>query len=321
MKAFITGGAGFIGSNLVVDLIKKRHSVTVYDNFSKGNKSFLSSCLRSPFLSLIEADVLNKRVLSKSMVKHDIVYHFCANSDVRKGSTNHSIDFKQNTLATFYVLECMRQNNVKKIVFPSSMTVYGIGEGRPINEKYGSCLPISLYGATKLACEGLISGYSAQYGIESIVIRFANVIGAPATHGVIYDLMNKLNKDQSMLEVLGDGNQKKPYLYIQDAIRSINFLIEQKKEKIGIYNVGTSDSITVREIVKIIIQKMKLRNVLVQYENTAYGWKGDVPEFSLDVQKLSQMGFAAHNSSKVAVEKTVQDILLGNKITHAQKKR
>lgn len=318
MKAFITGGAGFIGSNLVADLIKKGHSVTVYDNFSTGSKSNLSLNLRSSLLNVIKGDVLNRRLLSKSMTNHDIVYHFCANSDVRKGSINHSVDFKQNTLATFYVLECMRKHTIKKIIFPSSMTVYGIGEEKMINEKYGPCLPISLYGATKLACEGLISAYSSQYGIESIIIRFANVIGAPATHGVIYDIINKLHENQSVLEVLGDGNQKKPYLYIQDAVGSIKFLMEHKKEKIGIYNVGTSDSIIVKEIVKIIIHKMKLRNVLVKYQDTPYGWKGDVPKFSLDVRKLSRMGFIALYSSRAAVEKATQDMLSGNKITHAQ---
>ncbi len=198
------------------------------------------------------------------------------------------------------------------------MTVFGVGDGKIMNERYGPCIPISLYGATKLACEGLISGYSAQYGIQSIIVRFANVIGTPATHGVIYDLISKLHRNQNILEVLGDGNQKKPYIYIQDAVGSINFLMEHVREKISIYNVGTSDSITVKEIVKIIVQKMNLRKALVKYENTPYGWKGDVPEFSLDVRKLSQMGFTALYSSRAAVERTVQDILSGNKITHAQ---
>lgn len=305
MKIFITGGAGFIGSNLAKKLFKN-NQVTIYDNFSVGKRDYLP---KSPKIRIIAGDVLDKKKLTFCLKDHDVVYHFAANSDVRKGTENTALDLEQNTLGTFSVLEAMKVNNVSKVIFPSSMTVYGLVTGKPVSESYGPCLPISLYGAAKLADEAMISAFCELYGIQSYIFRFANIIGVPSTHGVIHDFIQKLLKSPNKLEVLGDGNQRKPYIYIDDAIDAVLYVLQHKKDMINLFNVGTSDSITVEEISQIIIKKMKLKGVVVQYTATAYGWKGDVPEFSLDISKLLDLGFKPLYSAKEAVRKTIKDII------------
>lgn len=304
MKVFITGGAGFIGSNLVKRLLKENHKIVVYDNFSSGKTSNLS---KNKNLKIITGDVLNNNKLEKSIKGFDTVYHFSANADVRKGTQKLDLDLKQETIATHNVLEAMRKNNIKKIVFPSSMTVYGVQNGS-ISESYGPCLPISLYAACKLSCEAMVSAYSS-FGIQSWIFRFGNIVGSPGTHGVVYDLINKLIKNKKELEVLGDGNQNKPYIYIEDALDGMEYVVENAKEKVNLFNLGVDDSASVKEIVKIIISKMKLKDLKVNYQKTQYGWVGDVPKFNLSNNKIEHLGFKPKYSSSNAIALAVSDRL------------
>lgn len=308
MKVFVTGGAGFIGSHLSERLIEKGYSVTIYDNFSSGKKNFLTTILPSKKLRIIQADVLDPKRLGQEIAGHEIVYHLSANPDVRKGALDTRFDFEQNTVATYNVLEAMRQCRVSKIVFPSSMTVYGKAEGI-ISESYGPCLPISLYAAGKLACEGMISAFCETFRFQAWILRFANIIGGRATHGVIYDLINKLLRNNKELEVLGDGKQDKPYIYIGDALDAMDFVVSHAKSNVNLFNVGTTDTIQVSHIAKIIIDKMGLKNIKIRYTGTPYGWKGDVPAFRLHIGRLARLGFKPHYFSSQAVEQTVDALL------------
>jgi len=308
MKVFVTGGAGFIGSHLVERLLALNNNVTIYDNFSSGRKSFLSNVLHNKRLKIVEVDVLEFRKLKNEIKDHDIVYHLCANPDVRKGTLDTRLDLEQETIATYNVLEAMRQSGVTKIVFPSSMTVYGRAKG-VVSEDYGPCLPISLYAAGKLACEGMISAYCATFGLQAWIFRFANIVGGQATHGVIYDLIHKLLKDRKTLEVLGDGKQDKPYIHIDDALPAMEFVVSHAKDRVNLFNVGNSDTIRVSEIAKIVTSKMRLKNIKINYTDTPYGWKGDVVQFRLDIRKLTQLGFVPQYSSRQSIERTVEELL------------
>lgn len=303
MKVFITGGAGFIGSQISDYLIQKGFFVTVYDNFSTGSKKFLR---KHNNLRIISADVLDSTKLKKAIKGHDIVYHFSANADVRKGAEKTDLDLEQEIIATYNVLDAMRIQNVNKIVFPSSMTVYGKPNFASVDESYGPCLPSSLYASGKLANEGMISAYCESFNLQAWIFRFANVVGPRLTHGVIYDLINKLKKNNNRLEILGDGNQTKPYIYIDDIINSIDFVLKNSSEKVNLINVGVEDEISVKKIVSLILKKMNLINVELLFGKTPYGWKGDVTKFSLNINKLKTLGYTPQFNSKQAVEKTIE---------------
>lgn len=308
MRAFVTGGAGFIGSHLVERLIAKKYPVTVYDNFSSGKKEFLTKVIGRSNLKIIKGDVLDLEKLSSAIKNHGILYHFSANADVRKGLLKTDLDLKEGIISTYNVLEAGRKHQIKKIVFPSSMTVYGKANGS-ISETYGPCFPISLYGASKLSSESLISAFAHNFGMKAWILRFANVVGGCLTHGVIFDLINKLLKNNKELEVLGDGYQTKPYIHISDAVSAMSFIQDKANDVVNIFNVGVSDEINVREITKIIIQKMKLKNVKVKYQKITYGWKGDVEKFSLDISKLQKLDFKPKYSARKAIELAVEERL------------
>ncbi len=308
MKIFISGGAGFIGTNLTSTLLSQKNKVIVYDNLTTGSTKSLP--LDNKELKFIKGDVLDYKNLSSSMKGVDIVYHLSANSDVRKGTNDTYLDFRQGIVATHNILEAMRENGVRELIFPSSMTVYGNAVKSPTDETYGPNLPISLYAASKLSAEGLISAYSSMFGIKAWIFRFANVIGPNLTHGVIYDLIHKLVKDKNKLSVLGDGTQTKPYVYTEDIISAILFVQKSANENINIYNVGVNDEISVREIVSIILKKMKLKNAKVDYAKTKAGWVGDVTKFKLELSKLNKLGYSPKYSSSESVEKTVESLLL-----------
>lgn len=303
MKVFITGGAGFIGSHISDYLIEKGFLVTVYDNFSTGSKKFLKNHNN---LRIINADVLDSIKLKKAIKGHDIVYHFSANADVRKGVEKTDLDLEQETIATYKVLDAMRIQNVNKIVFPSSMTVYGKPKFESVDESYGPCLPSSLYASGKLANEGMISAYCESFNLQAWIFRFANVVGPRLTHGVIYDLINKLMKNNKRLQILGDGNQIKPYIYIEDIVNAIDFVLENSSEKVNLFNVGVEDEISVKKIVSLILKKMNLKNAELMFGETPYGWKGDVTKFSLDIKKLKKLGYTPKFTSRQAVEKTIE---------------
>ena len=312
MKAFITGGAGFIGSHLVDTLLKNNHTVTVYDNLSSGDKSFIQHHLEQKEFTFIQADLLNLKRVKKELQGHDVVFHLAANPHVRLGETQTDLDLNQGIIATYNVLEAMRQNNIKKIVFSSSSVVYGETTEPSLPETYGPTLPISMYGAGKLGAEGLISAFCGTFDFQTWMYRFANVVGIRGTHGVIVDFIEKLRKNPHELEILGDGRQCKPYLYISDCVDGILFGYHHSNQKMNLFNLSCDTTTTVSRIAEMVTQEMGLNNVLFKYTGGVRGWKGDVPRFELDAGKMNKIGWKATLTSDEAVRKAIKDVLHTN---------
>ncbi len=307
-NVFVTGGAGFIGSHLVDRLIEN-HNVTVYDNLSSGKKEFISQYFDKKNFSFIQSDLLDMEKLSHAMENQDFVFHFAANSDVRLGAEKTDIPLKQNTIATYNVLESMRINNVKNIVFPSSCTVYGETNITSIPENYGPMIPVSLYGASKLASEGLITAYCSMFDMNALVFRFANIVGSRGTHGVIFDFIKKLKNNADELEILGDGKQIKSYLHIDDCLDAMLFAVEHSNNKINIFNLGTEDWINVDKIAGIVVEEMELKNVKFKYTGGSRGWKGDIPRIMLSIKKMEKLGWKPKYNSEKAVGMTVKALI------------
>jgi len=300
MKYFVTGGAGFIGS-CVVDRIIGKNDVTVYDNLSSGKEEFISHHLGKKNFKFVRADLLDLDRVVEEMRGHDTIWHLAANPDIRKGTESTRYDLEQNTLVTYNVLEAARRNDVESVVFSSSSTIYGPAKVIPTPEDYGPCLPISLYGASKLACEGLVSAYSSLYGIRAWIFRFANIIGQRSTHGILLDLVDKLNRDQSKLEVLGDGNQRKSYLLVEETVDGMFFSFERAKDQINYFNLGSSDQIIVKRIVEILLEEANFRNTEIVYTGGESGWKGDIPKFLLSTDKMAKLGWKGERTSEEAI--------------------
>ncbi len=304
MKALVTGGAGFIGSHLIDALLKKDYDVACIDNFSSGKMEFIEHNLDK--IELIKGDLLNRDDIKKALKSVDIVFHLAANPDVRLGVENTKIHFEQNILATYNLLEEMRLAGVKKIVFTSSSTVYGEAEKIPTPEDYGPLIPISLYGASKLAAEALITAYCHTFDMEAKIYRFANVVGPRSTHGVIYDFIHKLLRDKTKLEILGDGSQKKSYLYIDDCIDAMFFGLQSSKQ-VDIFNIGSEDWVNVKRIAEIVSEEMKLQPEFIFTGGIdGRGWKGDVKIMKLDITKLKNMGWKPRYNSEEAVRMTAK---------------
>ena len=308
MDYFITGGAGFIGS-AVVDRFAPRNRVTVYDNLSGGREEFISHHKGRKGFEFVKADLLDIEKLIKHMKGHDTVWHLAANPDIRKGTRSPTVDLEQNTFATFNVLECARRADVKSIVFSSTSTVYGRAKKVPTPEDYGALMPISLYGASKLACEGLVSAYAELYGIRGYIYRFANIIGHRSTHGILYDLVQKLNRDPTQLEVLGDGKQRKSYLLVEECVDGMVHGFKHSKDNVNYFNLGSQDQMTVNRIVKVLLEESKLKGVKVNYTGGESGWKGDVPKFLLDTKKMSKLGWKPEHDSEEAVRKAARIVV------------
>ena len=308
MTYFITGGAGFIGSH-VVDRLVPRNGVTVYDNLSSGKETFISEHFGKPFFRFVKADLLDVGTLAREMRGHDSVWHLAANPDIRKGTESTMVDLEQNTIATYNVLESARRTGINTFVFSSTSTIYGRAKKFPTPEDYGPCLPISLYGASKLACEGLVSAYAELYGIKVWIYRFANIVGHRSTHGILYDLVEKLNGDRKTLEVLGNGKQMKSYLLVDECVDGMLYGFKHSKDKVNYFNLGASDQIGVKEIVQILMDETKLKNVKVKYTGGEGGWKGDVPKFLLDNRKMAKLGWKPKHTSKQAVREAARIVV------------
>ena len=308
MNIFVTGGAGFIGSHLVDGFIDKGNTVTVYDNLSSGKKQFIERHLQRDNFTFIEADLLDLENVTKEIKDHDVVFHIAANPDVKLGAQQPDIA-KRDILATYNLLDAMRVNDIKKIVFSSSSTIYGETPAFPLPESYGPLLPISVYGAAKLAAEGLISSFCHTFDMQGWIFRFANVVGERGTHGVIVDFINKLRKSPRKLEILGDGRQRKPYLYVEDCVGGMLFGFEQSNEQINIFNLGCNTATEVTRIAEIVVEEMGLTNVKFTYTGGKRGWKGDVPQFQFDISKMKKLGWKATVTSDEAVRKTTRVLL------------
>jgi len=308
MTHFITGGAGFIGSHLV-DKLSKRSGVTVYDNLSTGKEEFVADHFDDPFFKFIKGDLLDVETLLNSVRGHDTVWHMAANPDIRKGTASTMVDLEQNTIATYNMLECARRADVKSFVFSSTSTIYGRAKVIPTPEDYGPCLPISLYGASKLACEGLVSAYAELYGMKAWIYRFANIVGHRSTHGILFDLVQKLNTNRKMLEVLGDGKQRKSYLLVEECVNGMIYGFKHAKDKVNYFNLGAADQIAVRRIVDVLLEETRLRNVKVKYTGGESGWKGDVPVFLLSNKKMAKLGWKPKHNSEEAVREAASIVV------------
>jgi len=309
MKVFVTGGAGFIGSHLVDKLIQDGHTVTCFDNLSSGNKKFLSHLKDNDKLTFIEGDLLDIDLLKNLIKSREVVFHIAANPFVRLGEEQTRLDLEQGPIATYNLLEAMRVNNIKKIVFSSSSVVYAETPPIALPETYGPTLPISLYGAGKLGAEGLISAFCGTFDFQAWIYRFANVVGIRGTHGVIVDFIDKLNKNPNELEILGNGKQQKPYLHVYDVVEGIMHGFEKSNEKINLFNLGPDSNTTVTRIAEMVVEEMGLSNVEFKYTGGSRGWKGDVPRFQLDASKIKKLGWNEKYTSDEAVRKSIREIL------------
>jgi UDP-glucose 4-epimerase len=281
----------------------------VYDNLSSGNTLFIQPHLQKKEITFINADLLDFKRVKKEIHGHDVVFHLAANPHVRLGEKQTDLDLNQGIVSTYNVLESMRYHDIKKIVFSSSSVVYGETPEPSLPETYGPTFPISLYGAGKLGGEGLISAFCGTFDFQAWIYRFANIVGARGTHGVIVDFIEKLRKNPCELEILGDGRQCKPYLYVSDCVDGILFGFSQSDEKIQLFNLSCDTTTTVTRIAEMVTEEMGLKNVSFKYTGGIRGWKGDVPRFQLDAQKINTLGWKATLTSDEAVRKAIRDVL------------
>ena len=304
MKAFVTGGAGFIGSNLVDRLLGLGHEVTVYDNFSTGQRRFLLNAQQCKDFQLVEGDLLDETTLKRALKGHDYVFHLAANADVRFGTEHPRRDLEQNTIVTYNVLEAMRQNGVNKIVFSSTGSVYGEAQVVPTPEDAPFPIQTSLYGASKLAGEGLIAAYCEGFQFQSWIFRFVSILGERYTHGHVYDFYRKLRQDPTCLTVLGNGKQRKSYLYVQDCIDAIFLALEKAQEKVNIINLGVNDVCEVDDSIRWICEELGV-NPKLEYTGGDRGWIGDNPLIHLDPSKMMEMGWAPKLSIRDGIVQTL----------------
>lgn len=320
MNILVTGGAGFIGSNLCHTLFERSDKGTlpvsklvVIDNLSLGKKEFIDDLLQTrPNFHFYHQDLLEFDAVHKIFEEHafDVVFHLSANSDIGYGAKFTDWDLKQGTIVTYNVLESMKRTGVKKIVFSSTSAIYGEATVLPTPENYGPLLPISFYGASKLACEVLITSFCHNFEFQTWMYRFGNIVGKNGTHGVIVDFIKKLQKDPTQLEVLGNGKQAKPYLYVQDCVDGILYGFMNAKDQVNFFNLACDGATSVTEIAQLVLKGMRLPEAQLNFTGGDRGWVGDVPQVRLDPSKLAAAGWKAQYSSFEAVSKAVDDLVV-----------
>lgn len=311
-SVLITGGAGFIGSYIAERLTNSGIEVRVLDNFVTGKKENLVKCLDKKNFRLYELDLGSLGNNSEFLNDVDVVFHMAADPEVRTGYDKPEDSFNQNILNTFNLLQKIKHSKVKKIVFASSSSVYGDAEILPTPENYGPLLPISHYGASKLACEAMVSSFCHNYNIKGIIIRPANVIGARGRHGLIWDLVHKLKENNSKLEILGDGKQVKSFIHISDGIDGIFHLVAKVNAQVEIFNLGSDDSVEIMAVAKTVCKNMNLQDIDIYTTggiDGGRGWKGDIKKAHLDIAKLKNLGWKPKMSSLEAADLTSRDII------------
>lgn len=299
----VTGGAGAIGSILVRSLVARGHEVRVLDNLSSGRRSHLTDVDRPGRLRIVETD-LRTDARPAEFSGAEAVWHLAANPDIRLGTSDPTTDLHHGTVATFNVLEAARRADVGRVLFSSSSVVYGLPTVFPTPEDYGPLLPQSLYGASKLAGEGLLSAYAHCYGIRAYIFRFANIIGPTMTHGVIYDFFDKLRRDPARLEVLGDGRQSKSYLWVDDCVGAMLRAEDQSHELVNVFNLGTRDRVSVAQIAERVVRAAGGR-ARIEYTGGERGWAGDVPQQLLAVDRIERLGWRPSMNASEAVDRAI----------------
>lgn len=307
-KVLVTGGAGFIGTSLVGRLLKEGHEVCSVDNFVIGDRSHADIYKNNRNYRFVELNIddTEKFINEFRDDEFDIIYHLAANSDIKKGGQNPEVDDRDTFLTTKSVLELMRQNCIRNLFFASTSAIYGDMHGEKATEDLGGLKPISYYGGAKYASENYISAYTYMNNFNTMVFRFPNVIGPYLTHGVIYDFVKKLQNNPNKLEILGDGNQTKPYLYVDDLVDVIIKMTKNVKPGMEIYNIGVDSATSATKIADILCEVMGLTNVEYCYTGGSVGWKGDVPKFQYNLKKIHDAGWVAKYSSDEAVRKTCE---------------
>ncbi|MFZ1005331.1 MAG: NAD-dependent epimerase/dehydratase family protein [Candidatus Sulfotelmatobacter sp.] len=305
MRVFVTGAAGFIGSNMVDRLLAAGHRVVGFDNLSTGQQRFLGNALAHPQFTFCEADLLDRQSLTEAMRGAELVVHFAANADVRFGTEQPRKDLDQNTIATWNVLEAMRETGCKRIVFSSTGSIYGEPEIFPTPETCPFPVQTSLYGASKLAAEALIQAYCEGFGLQAYIFRFVSILGERYTHGHVFDFYQQLAEHPEHLHVLGNGHQRKSYLYVQDCIDAILLAIEKADAKVNIFNLGTDEYCEVNDSIGWICEYLGLHPTLT-YSGGERGWVGDSPFILLDCSRIHSLGWLPRLTIKQAVLATIK---------------
>lgn len=308
---FVAGGAGFIGSHLVRRLLAEEPtcSITIYDNFSSGRAWHLEQAIKSARVNIVRADIKDKAMLIAAMAGHDHVYHFASNPDISKAVTQPDIDFWEGTYLTQNVLEAMRVNHTPRLTYASGSGVYGDTGQTPVFENYSPLLPISTYGASKLAGEALICAYCHMFDISALAFRFANVVGPHQTHGVGYDFVRSLLKDPTQLRILGDGTQSKSYIHVDDVVSALLHVARISWTRYDFFNVATEDYVTVRQIADLVAQRLGLAGVTHCFAGGDRGWKGDVPVVRFDSRKLREQGWHNQRTSVQALTDSIDSMI------------
>ena len=300
-KILVTGCAGFIGSNLVDKLLTQKCHIIGIDNLKTGQKVFLKSALKNKNFQFFKCDLLNLNKIKKIFKGSKIVFHLAANADVRYGYKNPYRDLEQNTITTFNVLEAMRKNNINKIVFCSTGSAYGEPKNFPTPENDDFPIQTSFYGASKVAGESFIEAYCEAFNFKSWIFRFVSILGNRYTHGHVYDFCNQLFKNPAYLKVLGDGNQRKSYLHVNDCINAMLIAIKKTKNKINIFNLGTNEYINVKQSIGVICNQLKVKP-RVSFSGGKRGWIGDSPFIFLSTKKIRSLGWKPKFTIKKSIE-------------------
>lgn len=304
MRAFVTGGAGFIGSHVVDRLLRDGHGVTAFDNWSTGQPEFLADARGHAGFRFVEGDILDLDALTRALQGHDTVFHFAANADVRFGTAHPRRDLEQNTLGTFHVLEAMRAQGARRIAFASTGSIYGEPSVFPTPEDCPFPVQTSLYGASKLAGEGLIAAYAAGFGFQGFVFRFVSILGERYTHGHVVDFYRQLRADPRAIHVLGDGRQRKSYLYVHDCLDAILTVMARATERFNVYNLGAEETCSVDDSLGWICARLGVTPAR-RYSGGERGWVGDSPFIFLDTAKVRALGWRPTLGIRAGVERTL----------------
>jgi UDP-glucose 4-epimerase len=300
-KVLVFGGAGFIGSHLTERLIQEGAAVTVYDNLKTGRTANLAKVWQHPAFRFIEADVCERNKVEETVPGHEVIFHFCDDSDIRSAAEHPDTFVEQNIMGLFYVLESMRRNGIRLILFPSSTTVFGELAHPPASELHGPMMPLNLYGGAKLAAEGLISAWAHTYDFRAIVFRFVGIIGGRMDHGVVHDFVRKLQKDPTRLEILGDGTQSRSFVLVDDCLEAMLFVLAKTTKNYNLVHIGNVDQISINETARVIFEVMKLKNIKLHPTGGNVGWKGDVTSNFIATETLTAWGWKPRRSSREAV--------------------